>query len=407
MNCLFINTNYRVGGAALAASRLADGLNRLSIDIRWYVKNSNVSNSDIYIFERKITDRIIAFPYKGRVTYSPYILSTKYIANKPRLKDIDLLHFHNLHGDYFNYKAISRLTENKPAIWTLHDMWSFTGHCAYSKACERWKTGCGNCPDLNEYPAVRTDHTRSEWFAKSRAVRRSNLHIVTPSVWLGKLAQESFLNLHPISVIPYGLDTECFSPKPKNEVRRKLGISESQFTVLLCSADLSDPRKPQRVLCEAINQVSAQKGFPIQVITFGNGSIREHLDSNIVLHEFGYIDSEEKKADLFSAADVFLFASKADNLPLVIQESLSCGTSVIANDVGGIPDMVIDGETGWLLGDMNVTSYSEAIFQAYSNKSHRERLSIGARRHAVDHYSLLENAEKYKAIYENLLKNKK
>ena len=405
MKVLFINTNHKVGGAAQAASRLADSLQHHAVNVEWYVKHANVSDSSINVFNRKLKDRVTAPFSKCRVTYSPYIQSTKKISNIAYSRNIDLLHFHNLHGDYFNYTSIPFLTGKTPAVWTLHDMWSFTGHCAYSKDCERWKTGCGKCPDLNEYPAVKTDRTRVEWSAKSKAIKESKLHIVTPSRWLGQLAEQSFLGQHPVSVIPYGLDTDLYAPGSKKEIRRRLGIFESRFTLLLCSADLSDPRKSQRILCEAINEISAQHGLPMQVITFGSGSIQEYLHPNIVLHEFGYIDSDAEKAELFSAADVFLFASRADNLPLVIQESLSCGTPVIANDVGGVSDMVINGETGWLLQNLNKDSYVNAILEAFKSETHRLELSSQARNYAVAHYSLVENARHYLSIYTDILKN--
>ena len=406
MKILFVNTNYKVGGAALAASRLADGLTQHSIDIEWYVKNTEVFGDNIRIFKRGLKDRIKAPFYKGKVTYSPYIYSTKKIVESKSIKDIDILHFHNLHGDYFNYTLLPYLTNKVPAVWTLHDMWSFTGHCAYSKTCGRWRTGCGQCPDLEEYPGVKIDGTRSEWTAKNKASQQSRLHIVTPSRWLGQLAEQSFLGQHPVSVIPYGLDTDLYSPQPKKEIRRKLGVFESRFTLLLCSANLSDPRKPQRVICESINEIFSEQGLPVQVIAFGSGSVREYLHPDIVLHEFGYIGSDAEKVELFSAADVFLFASRADNLPLVIQESLACGTPVIGNDVGGVSDMVINNETGWLLPELDKAAYTHAILEAATDAVHLSALTSGARDYATKHYSHIRNAEKYRAIYNKLIENR-
>lgn len=403
MKALFINTNYKIGGAALAASRLADGLKRLSVETSWYVKNLNTSVDHVHPFRRKMEDRWTSLFFNGRVTYCPYIRSTKMIVREDWWKTIDILHFHNLHGDYFNYKTIAYLTAKNPAVWTLHDMWAFTGHCAYSKNCKRWMTGCGRCPDLLEYPAIKSDHTHFEWSAKRKTIRKSKIHVVAPSRWLAQLAENSFLNQHPISVIPYGLDTDCFSPKNKKSARDEINIDKNSFTILLCSDSLTDPRKPQKVLCDGINNAFAKNTSPLQVITFGNGSISEHLNPEIRLHEFGYVNSDQIKGTLFSAADVFLFASRADNLPLVIQESLSCGTPVIANCIGGIPDMVIDGETGWMLPDLEPAGYSKAIEEAFMNKPYRNDLSLRARAHAVKHYSLIESAKKYRAIYDDLL----
>lgn len=71
-------------------------------------------------------------------------LSAVDLHEKKEFKEADIIHFHNLHGDYFNYLSLPCLTRLKPSVWTLHDMQSFTGHCAFSYGCEKWKTGCGD-----------------------------------------------------------------------------------------------------------------------------------------------------------------------------------------------------------------------------------------------------------------------
>ena len=123
--------------------------------------------------------------------------------------DADILNFHNLNG-WLSYLALPSLTKNKHAVWSLHDMWGFTGHCYYSLDCERWKIGCGRCPYPNTFPSIRRDNTHIEWKLKNWVYHYSNLHIVTPSTWLTNLAKQSMLNSLPIHQIPLGIDTDIY-----------------------------------------------------------------------------------------------------------------------------------------------------------------------------------------------------
>jgi glycosyltransferase involved in cell wall biosynthesis len=127
-------------------------------------------------------------------------------------QEADILNFHNLHAGYFNYLAIPTLTKDKPAVWTLHDMWSFTGHCAYSYDCDRWKMGCGKCPYPKEYPAIQRDSTRLEWHLKHWVYQHSNLAIVTLSCWMTEQIKQSMLSCFPIHHIPNGIDLEAYQP---------------------------------------------------------------------------------------------------------------------------------------------------------------------------------------------------
>jgi len=139
-----------------------------------------------------------------------HLLSTYNILKHPFYKEADVLNFHNLHTGYFNYLAVSAFTKNKPAVYTLHDMWSFTGHCAYSYDCNKWQTGCGKCPYPDTYPKIKRDNTKWEWKLKNWVYENSNLTIVTPSNWLAEEAKKSMLNRFNVQCIPYCINTKTY-----------------------------------------------------------------------------------------------------------------------------------------------------------------------------------------------------
>jgi hypothetical protein len=207
MKVLHINQSDIGSGAGIAGYRLHQSLLNQGIHSRQLV-GTNLSHSEFVdtIPHNRLLEKVL-----GKVTRP---LGLNYLNQQTHTavmshefyREADILNFHNLHNDYFNYCAIDNLTSTKPAIYTLHDMWAFTGHCSYSYDCSRWQTGCGQCPYPNIYPEIQQDHTHLEWRLKNWIYSRSNLTIVTPSRWLMQQAQQSMLRDLPIHHIPYGVD---------------------------------------------------------------------------------------------------------------------------------------------------------------------------------------------------------
>ncbi len=394
LKILFLNqTNLLNGGASIAANRLADGLKARGHQVSWLTKESERSSSSVI-------DRVVGRVAKGRLTCVARPFSSFEILNHPLMIEADVVHFHNLHGDFLYCGIMRSINRKKRVFWTLHDMWAFTGHCAYSMGCDRWKIGCGRCPHLNVYPEIKHDWTALEWKIKSFSMKNPNLNIICPSKWLAGQVGESLLKKLPLAPIPYGLDLNLFSPMNKTFAKESLGLNAKSFTFLLASADLEDPRKPQRILCKALNDLRMKTNLHFQVVAFGSGSIRSGLHESIELREFGQVRSDLEKAKIFSAADVFLFTSLADNLPLVIQESLACGTPVIANCVGGVDEMVVNGDTGHLLTDNTSESYYAAM-ESLATRSIEllTELSMKCRQFALANYGMESYVDSHLDIY--------
>ncbi len=405
MNVLHINQSDISGGAAIASYRLHKSLLARNFDSYLLVGKTKISSPRInsvprkYFLEKQLNRLISPFGFN----YINHISSFN-IPKHIYYQNADIINFHNLHTGYFNYLAISLLTENKPAVLTLHDMWSFTGHCAYSYDCDRWKIGCGKCPYPNIYPAVARDNTRLEWKLKNWVYSRSNLNIVAPSNWLFEQAKQSMLNRFPIYHIPYGIDTEAYQPLNSEQCRLVLGIPTNKKVLMFAAESLKDSRKGGDLLIKALSNLPESLKAETILLTFGYGgeSISETVGMTSI--NLGYVTSDRLKSIAFSAADLFVFPTRADNLPLVLQESIACGTPMVSFKVGGVPDLVRPGITGYLASPEDTNDFCNGIVQLLEDKNLRNSMSQNCRAIALSEYSLEAQTKQYIDMYKNILK---
>lgn len=297
-----------------------------------------------------------------------YSIISNNITKHQGLSSTDIVHFHNIHWHSKNLalRHLRDISHQKPAVWTLHDMWPLTGHCIYSFGCERWKTGCGNCPHLDVYIRVRRDTTAALWQIKERIYGESSLTLVSPSKWLANLVADSpLLKRFRIEHIPNGIDTKIF--KPCDAARGKL-LPQQEFVghqvVLFASPSLDDPRKGYNFFEEAM--LALYDHFFVKnllIMTFGSGHVTKRLSSRFPTIEMGKIDDTHTMAQIYSAADLFVMPSLYDNLPNMILESLACGTPVACFNTGGIPEIVKHGYNGYLARHKDVGDLAVGIME--------------------------------------------
>lgn len=404
MNVLHINQSDIIGGAAIAAYRLHQGLLNQQIQSRLLVDKSQSGSDLVSTISRK---RYVE-GLSGRLGYHlglnyVNLTSSFNIPNHPFYTVSDILNFHNLHGDYFNYLSIPRLTRHKPAVLTLHDMWSFTGHCAYSFDCDRWKSGCGNCPSLEVCPATGRDNTRLEWKLKRWSYNRSNLTVVSPSKWLANLASESLLSNFHIHHIPNGVDTDTYRPLDSMMCRSALGISDNKRVILFVAHGLKDPRKGSDLLVSALQKLPDSIRSEILLMTMGGGDILLSSLPNIQTMSLGYIGGDHLKVIAYAAADIFICPTRADNLPIVLQESMACATPMVSFNVGGVPELVRPGLTGLLAKSEDSDDFSSKIVQLLTDEPMRQHMSSVCRKTALEEYSITLQAKRYASMYQNIL----
>lgn len=404
MKILHINQSDISGGAAIAGYRLHQGLLAQEIDSKMLVENVKTDSDRIATVPRKtrIENQLYRFTrYSGLNDIN--LFSSFDIPNYKFYQDADILNFHNLHTGYFNYLAISKLTKTKPAIFTLHDMWSFTGHCAYSYDCDRWKIGCGRCPYPDIYPAIRRDSTSIEWKLKNWIYSKSNLTIITLSHWLTEQAKASMLSRFPIHHIPNGIDTDAYQPLDRHLCKAVLGIPQNKKVLLFGADSLKDKRKGGDLLFNALQQLPQSLKAEVLLLTFGNGSEAITAKLGIPTIGLGYISSDRLKSMAYSAADLFIFPTRADNLPLVLQESMACGTPMVSFDIGGVPDLVRPMVTGYLAKPEDAKDFCNGIVELLENEQLQQTMSVNCRTIALTEYSLELQAERYIKLYKEIL----
>lgn len=316
--------------------------------------------------------------------------------------DADILHFHGTHG-FLNYLALPRLTKDKPAVFTVQDMWTLTGHCGYSFDCDRWKIGCGDCPDLSIYPAVERDATHLEWKLKDWVYQQLNLILICPSQWIANLAQQSPLtNRFPIHHIPYGIDTEIFQPLDPQQCRSQLGLPQDKKILLFAAVNLNDHRKGGDLLIKALQNLPPSLKAETVLMVFGRETqkIAELVDLQVF--HLGYLNDDRAKAVAYSAANLFLFPTRADVFGLVSIESQACGTPVVSFKVGGVSDHVHPGITGYLAEAENAQNFGDGIVQLLEDEPLRHQMSQQCRAIAVEEYNAKSLTEKHIEMYREL-----
>ena len=404
MKILHINQSDIAGGAGIAGYRLHQGLLNYGVDSRLLVGNAKIKSDRIATVKRKhrLENQLSRISNCLGLNYLNLVSSFD-IPKHEFYREANILNFHNLHTGYFNYLAIPKLTANKPAVFTLHDMWSFTGHCAYTYDCDRWKTGCGNCPHLDLYPKVTKDNTRLEWKLKNWLYNRSNLAVVTNSKWLTEQAKQSMLARFPIHYIPQGIDTEAYKPMGVDKSRSTLNIPKNKKVLLFAAEDVSDSRKGGDLLIKALSKLPESWKAQIVLLTFGNSG--ETIAKTIQMESvnLGYITSDRLKSIAYSAADLFLFPTRADIFGLVAQEAMSCGTPTVAFKIGGVPDLVRDGITGYLATPEDTEDFCQGIVRLLEDEALCHKMSQNCRAIATSEYSLELQAQRYTQIYEKLL----
>lgn len=249
----------------------------------------------------------------------------------------DVIHLHNIHGYYINIKVLFDYLKKsgKKIIWTLHDCWSFTGHTAYCDAvnCERWKTGCYQCPQIKEYPKAMIDRSRQNWKKKKKIFTGvPNMIIVTPSHWLANLMKKSFLKDYTVKVIHNGIDTSKFKPL-ENDFKEYFGIQDKFILVGVTTAwDENKGFSDYLRLAEILDD-------RYRIVLIGiTEKQREYLPDNIL--GIPRTNSVKELAQIYSAADYVLNLSKTENYPTVNLEAMCCGMPIITYDVGGSKESI-------------------------------------------------------------------
>lgn len=333
----------------------------------------------------------------------------------------DILHCHNLHGKYFDLRALPALSRCVPVMLTLHDAWLLAGHCAHATGCERWRTGCGACPDLSIYPSVRRDATAENWRRKAAIFRNCRLHVATPCRWLMEKVQQSILAPAIIDarVIPNGVDSAVFHPGDRATARKSLGLPQDADILLFAAYGVTtNSFKDFATLRKAAARLGSMSGVrdrsrPLRILALGETGATQQV-GRAVIRLIPHVADPRRVADYHRAADVYVHASKADTFPTSILEAMACGRPVVATAVGGIPEQIvsIDSEsrerepaTGLQIPPGDAEAMASGIALLLTDDALRYKLGEAAARRAAECYQLDRQVAAYLEWYREILRD--
>ncbi|MDB4459262.1 glycosyltransferase [bacterium] len=407
------------GGGGRAARRLHDGLLEVGVESTLYVRGSKSKDHTVQVFESSTSlgDRANRW-YRRKQLRPRYERIENYFGSEwpwgiddqtidgaeviRQMPDSDVINLHSLYN-FIDLSLFFRSDQSRrPVVWTLHDMVAFTGGCMYSDGCRRFEEKCVECPILSKVGLP--DWSKDVWSRKKSAYNEidgKRFSIVTPSQWMAdQVSKSALLKRFNVSVIPYGLDTDAYSPKNKKHCREVLGIDETAKVVLFVTQyDVRNRRKGFEELSEALRLIKDVENLVL--LTVGKGVVAEELGHPVV--HLGEIGNERIQSIVYSAADVYLIPSIEDNFPLVVQESMACGTPVVGFASGGIPEMVVNGTHGRLVKTGESRELATALSEVLKDDEMRSEFGEACRKTAVRDFSLSRQANAYRGIYESLL----
>lgn len=402
LNIIHINTNDFRGGAAKVMSRLVQEQIQLGNDSKILVGEKESGNEDVFTFDKKLYHQLRNISENtGYVDYD--VLGAFKLYQNPLIQNADVIHLHNLHGNYFHPYALSLLSQIKPIVWTLHDMQSITGHCSHAHDCRKWKDGCGNCTYMDEYPKITVDRTHLNWEEKKDIYSHSNLFIVPASEWLGDMAIEGLLSNQPQQVILNGVDIKTYYPKKKDFLRDKYGIPNNRIILgsVANGGLVGRDSKGDKYVQAVVNRLIVE-GYDVLLVNVG-GDKKGY--ENDYLYHVGYISSEEEMAEIYNTFDIYLYPSLADTCPLVISEAMACGVPIVTFATGGIPELVQHGETGYVSPFKDVDALYEYTKHLVTSPFLREEFSKKARAYCVDHFDHRLITQQYLDVYEKAIEH--
>ncbi|MBD0341556.1 MAG: glycosyltransferase family 4 protein [Microcoleus sp. Co-bin12] len=412
MKVVLINSSDIEGGAARAAYRLHQGLQGIGVSSQMLVKNKKSGAPNVICSQNGIGnkfDKIISiisnsplrlYPERNRGIFSPQWLPDSLAAKVAKIQP-DIINRHWVCGGYMQIDSVPKF--NKPLVWTLHDMWAFTGGCHYSEECDRYTKSCGSCPQLHS--TKDWDLSRWVWQRKAQAWKNLNLTLVTPSHWLAECAKSSsLLQEYPVNVIANGLDPEVYKPLNRRLVRESLNLPPNKQLVLFGAMQGTDDRwKGFPLLVPALQSLS-KSGWQdkIELLVFGSSQPENPIDVGFKTHYLGRLE-DESLAKVYAAADVMVVPSRYEAFGQTASEALACGTPVVAFDVTGLKDIVDGQQNGYLAKPYETEDLARGIAWVLEDPDRHQKLCRSARLKVEEKFTLEVQARAYKNLYEEIL----
>lgn len=411
MKIVIVNFSDLKGGAARAAFRLHTSLINEGIDSKMIVSlkesdsfNVLASSSNFHKIIVKFKAVFNTFPlkhYKKPSLFSPSFSPSLGLVKTINNLNPDIVHLHWIHAGMLRIEDLSKI--KAPIVWSLHDMWAFTGGCHYANECLGYLKNCGNCPVLNS--TTENDISRKLFKRKEKTFSKiSKITIVGLSKWLAECAKQSslFNDKHVVN-LPNPIDTDVFKPFDKNKARELWKLPQDKKLVLFGSMSAtSDDRKGFKELTNALKELDNDN---VELLVFGSSEPKNPYRFGFKTHYLGQLNDDISLVTLYNVADVMVVPSLQENLSNVIMESLACGTPVVAFNIGGNSDMIEHQSNGYLAIPFSAPDLANGINWVIKNNLDNQ-ISEKARESVIENFSNTIVAKKYIQLYSKILKNK-
>lgn len=401
MRVLQINQNYNFGSTGKIMKEINDvsesfGNNGYMLSAYRYGSSPHLYTTEFIPPKFASRKNILFHRITGLSGYGK-IVTTKKALNWVDKVQPDIIHLHNIHGDWINVKMLMTHLKSlhKPIIWTLHDCWSFTGRCSYFErlGCNQWLDGCEKCADMNAYPrSYFFDFSKKMWNDKKKWFSGfDKMIIVTPSAWLGKYVKQSFLGEYPIQVINNGIDLDVFNI---NTSRNKYLQNVGARKVILGVASSWSPRKGMNDFIQLFEMLNQEK-YVIVLVGLNVTQIKS-LPKGII--GIGRTKNVDELVELYSNASVFVNPTYEDNYPTVNMEAIACGTPVITYNTGGSVESV-PSSVGVVVEQGDINGLKSAIEDVCTKNMFS---SESCRAYALQNFDKIKKYKEYISLYTSL-----
>lgn len=423
MKVLLVNTSDHAGGAAIASLRLLKALRQAGIEATMLCRDRSAQTEGMdEVMQLKPTlwrkakfllERLEIYIANGFKRKGLFAVDTARFGNDitklKAFREADVIHLHWTNQAMLSLGNLKKiLNSGKRIVWTMHDMWPFTGVCHNSADCDRWFTsGCGRCPMLLR-PAT-NDLSASTYRRKKAVYATGQITFVGCSRWMAdKAAQAPLLSNQRVATIPNPIDTHFYAPAgtegmpTQTEVRTTLNLPTDRLLILFSAFKVTDHNKGIDHLIEAVKLL--QKQYPewserLGIVLAGRGAnTLQEAFGDVPVYAMGYVEDEERMRQIYQACNLFAMPTLMDNLPNTVAESMACGVPCVAFSVGGVPQMIDHGVNGYLAKYDDCADLAKGIYATLNSPSYTA-LCRNARTKAVNAYDESTVAASYIKLY--------
>jgi len=417
MRILIVNTSERTGGAAVAAGRLMEALNKNGIKAKMLVRDKQTDALTVasvgggwraqlpFLWERLCI--YVRMHFSRKHLFDVDIANAGFdITRLPEFQEADVVHLHWINQGFLSLRSIRKILKSgKTVVWTLHDMWPAMGICHHPRDCRNYVDGCGNCFFLPN-GGQKNDLSAAIWEKKQRIWGQGNISFVACSKWLAdKVSDSGLLKGSFLTNIPNPIDTRIYCSQSKEKARESLSLPTGKQLLLFASRSIADPRKGIHLFIEAVKLLVErlpEAREHVGIVMLGGHAEDFEGQFPLPMYPLGYVSDERMIVNVYNSVDVFVTPSLDENLPNTIMEAMACGVPCVGFRTGGIPEM-IDHRVNGYVADYQSADDLAAGMQWVLSETSREELSQAAVGKVHRCYSQSAVAKRYEDVYRRAL----